>query len=151
MRRFRSVVVPVLLLVLATVGCGASGRSFATGTVSGKLTLKGQPVPAGTQIQFMSESGDAQGGEVNADGTFSVTGVPVGACKVAVSAPAGVDMTPEEAMKASSGEGAAGAGADENAFATQGDFPTKYLTFATSGETVNVQAGDNQYSLDMTE
>ena len=152
----RSVVAIVVGLALVSLsGCGGSaGRDFKTGTVTGKLTLNGGAVPAGTQIQFIADTGDAAGGEVASDGSFTIQGVPVGACKVMVtpgapSAAAAGELSPEEAMKLASGIGPSGEGADPSAFASDASVPAKYKDFSTSGVTITVKEGSNDFSLDM--
>jgi hypothetical protein len=73
----RSLFLGVLGLVLsATAGCGGKG------TVSGKVTLDGEPLPAGT-ITFQSKSGKAASGAIT-DGQYSVPGVPTGEVSVSV-------------------------------------------------------------------
>jgi hypothetical protein len=63
------------LLVPLAVGCG-KGK----GTVSGTVTLDGQPLPAGN-ITFIPSKGQGAGGTIQ-DGKYSVADVPAG--KVAV-------------------------------------------------------------------
>jgi hypothetical protein len=76
-------------LVLRLVICAsipAIGCSKPTGTVKGKVTDKeGNPVPVGV-IGFTVGS-RTQSGPIGLDGSFSVTGVPVGEAKVTVSSP----------------------------------------------------------------
>ncbi len=64
-----------LLIVLAAVsllGCGRSGDGFTgdRGEVSGKVTVKGQPVPEGSSVVFQSKEGP----NYTATGTVSASG-----------------------------------------------------------------------------
>jgi hypothetical protein len=72
----------LVLLVLFTgllAGCGGK----KTGTVSGKITVKGKaPNIDGLQITFVGEDGRIASGSVSPEGTYTVSGVPVGVCKV---------------------------------------------------------------------
>lgn len=66
----------VLLLPLA-VGCGGG-----KGTVSGTVTLDGQPLPVGN-IAFLPSQGPGASGRIE-DGKYSVKGVPAGQVTVTV-------------------------------------------------------------------
>jgi hypothetical protein len=56
--------------VLPLVGCG--GKERKTAVVRGTLTYNGKPVPNGT-ISFVPESGPAATGEIQSNGTYSLT------------------------------------------------------------------------------
>ena len=127
--------------ILVCSGCGDSGappaikKPTSVGKVHGKLTFKGEAVPAGSSIWFYAspESGFIPvSAMTQADGTYAAADVPAGQCKVRIGVPGpGPDTTPEN-MPADPG------------------FPAKYLRETTSGETVDVKAGgDVEYNLDM--
>src|SRR5262249_52680611 len=59
-----------LALLVALAGCG-SGQ-MKTAVVKGKVTYKGAPVPNGT-ISFIPDSGPAATGEIQRDGTYTLT------------------------------------------------------------------------------
>lgn len=65
------------LIVSATVGCGGKG------TISGKVTVDGQPLGAGV-ITFHPSKGQAISADIK-DGQYTVTGVHAGDAKVTVS------------------------------------------------------------------
>jgi hypothetical protein len=74
-------VIPVLgLFTLAEVFVAARG-----GTVVGKVTFKGQPVPSGT-VSMLSEGGVVRTGVIRPDGRYVVFRVPPGPVKIAVAA-----------------------------------------------------------------
>jgi hypothetical protein len=71
-----------LLTLVALAGCGGS-----TGTVTGRVTFKGQPL-AGAVVIFVPEAGIGAGGATDSDGRYQLTsrspgdGVKAGNCKV---------------------------------------------------------------------
>jgi hypothetical protein len=67
------------LLFLAACGCGGSGGK---GTVTGTVTLDGQPLPAG-KIAFMPAEGAGVSADIR-DGAYTATDVPTGEVKVIV-------------------------------------------------------------------
>ena len=145
------VVLALCPCLAAIVGCG-DGVSGPTGTVSGKVTYNGSPVPAGCTITFVhEETSVAATGKTGADGSYSLTmrgqeRVSVGAYKISVSPPAeGAQPGPEdpEAYKAVMQAG----GGDQAE--SKPAFPDKYLTTSTSGLTFTVEEGSNTYDLDM--
>lgn len=73
-----SFLIGALAVLLGAVnGCGGG-----KGTVSGKVTLDGKPLPAG-KIGFVPSKGVGASGEIK-DGQYSVSGVPAGDMKVTV-------------------------------------------------------------------
>jgi hypothetical protein len=62
-----------------------AGCSKSTGTITGKLTVNGQPLKGG-DISFLPADGVGPSGTgmINEDGTYTVTNCPVGAKKVVV-------------------------------------------------------------------
>lgn len=64
------------------VGCGSGGPE--TATVSGKVTLDGQPVPKGT-ISFVPQRGKSVRASIGEDGTFELEdGATIGYYQVAI-------------------------------------------------------------------
>ena len=76
-------VLALLTIALASTGCGDSD----SGRVSGKVRLNDAPVPAGT-VTFHGDNNRSASAFIEADGTYTVTGVPLGPVKVTVTAPA---------------------------------------------------------------
>ncbi len=68
------------LLVLAAGGCGKS-----TGTISGKVLYQGKPLPGG-YVNFTSEGAipATKTSSIQEDGSYSVSGMPVGPAKISV-------------------------------------------------------------------
>jgi hypothetical protein len=65
-----------LCLVLASVGCGSKG------TVSGKITYNGTPLPSGT-VTFVPEKGEVVTAVI-VDGKYTAQKVPTGPAKILV-------------------------------------------------------------------
>lgn len=79
--RRRGLVLLVFLVPVAIMaGCGSK-----SGTISGKVTYQGKPVEGGS-VNFLSEGPNAtmKTGGIQKDGSYSVSGVPVGPAKVTV-------------------------------------------------------------------
>ena len=70
----------LLLLPLGLLGCSKP----ETGSVSGKVTVKGAKPALGTSIKFIGPDGKEVSGGVNDDGSYAVYGVPVGEAKIVV-------------------------------------------------------------------
>jgi hypothetical protein len=75
--RFFLVLGALALLLPLTVGCGGG-----KGTVSGTVTLDGQPLPVGN-IAFIPSQGPGASGRIE-DGKYSVANVPTGPVTVTV-------------------------------------------------------------------
>ncbi len=138
--------------LLGFSGCGGDPDALPEGpkgTVSGKVTSNGKPVPEGSIITFTPEGGSGipASGSLAADGSFKLRAkgsfdVPAGIYKVSISPPATQEMSAEDAMKAQM----AGTLPD---FQVK-EIPQKYRSPDTSGESFEVKEGDdNTYDLDM--
>jgi len=68
----------VLLMALGLAGCGS------TGTVSGKVSFKGNPLKGGT-VTFLSAAGKPSATtQINEDGSYAIPSVPAGEVKICV-------------------------------------------------------------------
>jgi hypothetical protein len=67
-----------LLLVVGATGCGTS-----VGSVSGKVTFKGEPVGGGI-VTFHLPGKPAKTAPIGPDGSYSIDDVPIGELKIAV-------------------------------------------------------------------
>jgi len=121
----------LLCLVLAS-GCSGSGSQHAV--VSGKVTLSGAPVAAGT-VLLMTDDGKAASAELKADGTYLLQAQP-GRFKVAVTPP-----PPPDPLAASGSTPAAAASANA------APIPKRYHDFGSSGLTVEVKKGNNTFDI----
>jgi hypothetical protein len=71
----------LVLLLVALAGC-----SRPKATVTGKVTYKGDPVPAGT-VSFFGSRDQVASAALRPDGSYEAAGVPVGEVKVTVTTP----------------------------------------------------------------
>lgn len=139
------------LLVLSAAGCG--GTDFGPmGSVSGKLTMDGKPLAAGTQLLFMQmEKGYAAFAQTDAEGNYELkwmregstrTEVPVGNYKVLIQPPAvqNVEELDAEAMLS---------GADQDIKPAEAVFPKKYQQHNTSGLECTVGEGSNTHDINL--
>lgn len=122
---------PWLLLLLASAGCSRVGQ------VSGKASYRGQLLPAGT-VMLLASDGRPYDGQIQADGTFVIRDVPLGAAKVSVTSrvPAG------EEKRTRGGKEANWAKQRTIAKGGRSRIPAKYSDFEESGLTVTVEKGD---------
>ena len=121
------------LALTALFGCGGDSNKA---TLSGKVTYKGAPVPGGT-LTLYPESGPAYPISLHADGTFSVSDVPVGPMGV------GID-TGGPAAAASAGPGMSN-------LPPHVDVPLKYKDPKTSHLTWDVKGGHNTKEFDLSD
>jgi hypothetical protein len=112
----------VSLAFFALLGCGSSG------TLHGKVTHGGAPMPAGTKLIFYHEKSDHSfPTEVGSDGTYSIEKVPTGTVKIAVQAVEGATY--------SGGAGAAqGANKKEKSAISFGPSPGQSGVIAPPGD-----------------
>ncbi|HKB04618.1 MAG TPA: carboxypeptidase-like regulatory domain-containing protein [Gemmataceae bacterium] len=136
------------LLALVT-GCGS------VTDVTGTVKYKGAPLPGGA-ITVVASNGTVHSANVQADGTFSLTGVPTGKAQIAIVGGSAASNKPppsrgsESAAGAKGGKVSAGRGpreADPAADAAAPPAPTgpvlpaQYGDPSTSGLTVTITAG----------
>jgi hypothetical protein len=119
LRRQAACVRLMCALGLGTLFLGGCGGGPPTGTVSGTVTLDGQPLKTGT-VTFVTSENRQYHGTIQ-EGAYRVEKVPIGEVKIAISVPTPPPMpkgvpqgqfgppkgagAPEEALKAYSGGG----------------------------------------------
>jgi hypothetical protein len=117
-----------LAVALLTSGCGPR-----FGNVSGTVTIKNKPVSGGT-ITFYDADNHAVGGEIKADGSFTVNKVKAGRARVTVVAPMAIEF------KGIGGGEAALPGAPKPS-----PVPARYADPENSGLTLEVTEGDQTH------
>lgn len=159
-----------LAAVLSTVvGCGGG-----KGTVTGKVTVDGKPLPSG-RISFVPSKGQGVGGEIK-DGQYTVEKVPVGSVKVTVetkslkerinaltvAAQMGSQMPPNMQGKGDLPKGAKEGMEEERKKnqeieqelktlqATYMFVPEKYEKQETSGFSLEVKSGSNTFDVSLS-
>lgn len=126
-------------LALAAACCAATGcgRGEPQGKVHGKVTLAGEPVPAGLVIFSNAERGVHMTAPLQSDGSYELQtaqgfGLPLGDYRVAVNPP-----LMEPAMP----------GAPPPPAVTAVPIPAKYRRVETSGLSLSVGPGDNPFDI----
>ena len=146
----------ILTACLATVCCvlsGCWGTDFGPmGSVSGRLTMDGKPLEAGTQLLFMQmEKGYAAFGQTDAEGNYELvwmregknwTEVPIGTYKILIQPPEVKDVEDLDAD-------AMLAGADQDIKPAKAIFPQKYQQHTTSGLQFDVKQGENKHDISL--
>jgi hypothetical protein len=119
-------VIGLALLGLPAGGCGGE----TSGTIVGKVAFRGQPVPGGF-VDFVSEGGKVTTGRIQPDGTYTVSGVPVGRAAITVR-----DLS-----------GGLGGAAGTKPL----KLPLRYRSAEASGLHYTVNSGRQQHNLDLSE
>jgi hypothetical protein len=151
MRALRqSIALSAILLVVAVVGCG--GYDYGpTGSITGRLTMDGKPLPAGHAVTFMEmQKGYLAFGVTNENGDFEVKSwnegnMPLGPYKVAIAPPAG---TAPDTSKYSADELFEHPELMEER-GGEALFPRRYLATSTSGLEYTVKEGENHFDIDL--
>jgi hypothetical protein len=136
----RSLFRPVVglgLLALVAVGCQGKGD------VSGKVTYKGKPLVFGT-VQFEGRDGMLRQGNIETDGSYTVSGVATGEAKVAVSSrnPKSSDFIPIQR------EGGPKLPPRPD-YPGWFPIPDKYETPYKSGLTYTIKRGENKINIEL--
>lgn len=134
-----TLVIPSMLA--AMIGCSGSpdsGRDLP-GKIKGVVTYKGAPVK-NAAISFVGSSQQgAFGGPLGEDGSYKVPEAAVGDFQIAI-----LPINPQTTMTMTPGGKIA-------APPERADIPKKYRDTKTSGLTLNVVDGDNEFSVDMVD
>ncbi|WP_417386794.1 carboxypeptidase-like regulatory domain-containing protein [Gimesia sp.] len=129
-----TVLCSTLLLTLSLLsGCGGTTvASKPMGTVSGTVTLKGQPL-SNCRVNFISEQlGASAGGDLTEEGSFTLDGpIPAGSYSVFISMPS--EFTPAQAQ---SNKGLS-------------QVPKKYLGSSTTDLKADVSEGESSHEFDL--
>lgn len=138
--------------IFAVAGCMVTAQP--TGTVSGKVTHKGKPVPAGCLVTFVSDRGVAALGTVDASGRYKLMfagkpDVPALEYNISVTFPGvvGPAMTDEEERKYMAGDPETIA-----KFARKeliAPLPKKYADEFKSGLSFHLKEGVNSFDIDL--
>lgn len=154
-------------LIVSAVGCGPG-----TGKVSGVVTLRGKPVPAGlVTFRPADPAANSVSAELDREGRFTVE-LPVGQCRVCIDnrqyepppkpgagIPSGISLSPEIMAKLKQTPNAEAAPeidptktADAPVVRDAGLYvklPEKYYTMETSGLSIDVEPGEHSKNLEL--
>jgi hypothetical protein len=137
----------VLLIVAACAIAGCNGSR--TNTLTGKVTFQGKPVTYGS-VLVLCEDGTQHTGNIEPDGTYSVSDLPTGPVKLAVISPEPPD--PRDQRPHPLPPGAPGAPpADLPAIDRSRWFPLpeEYSDPRKSGKTTTVNTGTTQFDIEL--
>jgi hypothetical protein len=135
----------LLVLLLAISGCGRSRPPG--GTVTGTVTYKGEPVPAG-QVSFIAVDGKSAMAHLDEEGNYEATDVPLGKVSVTVTTPppaAGIENAAKNAPKGKR----FGVGNPIVAPGKIVSVPGKYSDPAKSGYSTTVTEGTQTFNIDL--
>ncbi len=145
--------VSIALLSLASLS-GCTG-GVPKGTVTGKVTYQGKPVPEGCLITFLADVGYAALGTVDSRGNYKLVmageeEIPVASYHVSVTFPGiiGPDMTEEEERLFMGGDPAM-VKKFGNVKQAKAPFPDKYSDPMISGLSYEIKAGPNSYDIEL--
>lgn len=126
------------LLVPLTGGCGSGG----TGTVSGKITVNGQPLARG-MITFLSDVGKQDSFNASIEkGEYKTDPIPAGKARINIT---GAMIAPA----AAEGKGGNDLQPAPVRAAKTPEVPAKYGSWETSGLSIDVKRGENTFSMDL--
>jgi hypothetical protein len=121
-------------LVLAAPTAWAEEKpAEKTGTVVGKVTYRGKPLPGGT-ITFVTAKGKALSGRLDTEGAYEVKNIPVGEVRVLVTT-VPVKPTPKDAKQP----------------AKYVQIPKKYADPKTTPLRVQVKQGEQTANIQLTD
>ena len=140
-------------LALSTIS-GCTDDAVPTGTVSGKATYSGKPVPQGCSISFVSNSGFVAVGVVDAKGEYKLKmdgkeAIPAATYNISVTVPGyqGPEMTDEDERKFMNGDPSTVAKFSQKK--QQPQIPEKYADSIKSGLVFEVKTGSNTFDIDL--
>lgn len=135
----------LLLVTLLTgptlVGCSGNSDQLPTGEVHGTVSYQGKPLPTGSVTFIPDGPGKAAAGEIQADGTYTLTtysqgdGATIGSHKVMIISEKDTSELPAESAEANTDLSL---------------IPEKYgMSPKTSGLTAEVKEGDNEINFNL--
>jgi hypothetical protein len=117
--------------LVAVTGCGGPG------TVSGKVTLNGTPLPGGL-VTIIDSEGQSRLGRITKEGTYSMSNVAPGMAQVSV-------------FTSEFGGGVRVKGdPPRDPYGPYVKIPGKYADIKTSGLTIDIKGGKQEYDIPMT-
>jgi len=137
---------------LMLAGCGGG----SSGTVSGKVSYKGQPLKGGT-VAIIPKAGGVVSSPIQEDGSYSISKVPPGSARITVETKT-LRPTPKGAVKgpyAKMPKDAVPEGLNVPGVTGQGDpkryvaIPDQYSDPEKSGLSMDVQRGAQPHDIDL--
>jgi hypothetical protein len=153
MTRSKPRALPVFVYLLVVVLPAAVAGCAKTGTVAGKVSVDGRPVRGGI-VNFLGadvEPGTQNSitGTIQPDGIYEANNVPVGPIKVSIM-PGTSARRSAPIRDREKGLPPNSKAADPASTAAPVALPPKYTKYDTSGLTLTVHGGSNQFDIEMT-
>ena len=123
--------------LLALVPLLAAGCGGGKGDLTGKITFGGKPLPKG-QVSLQARDGKMYAADIQPDGSYTITGIPSGSVKIAVTC---IDESVTEYYRALAQAGKGNAPAPKEPPKPTYAIPDKYNDFNSSGLTAEVKSG----------
>jgi hypothetical protein len=153
MRRFHAVLIVVMAWFSVVVVSGCTG-SESMGSVTGKVIYKGDKVPKGCLVSFVSDKGHAALGIVDGNGEYKLImagkpTVPAALYSVSVTVPGiqGPEMTDDDERKFMAGDPETVAKFAQKK--QKPSIPDKYSDASQSGLSFEVKPGTNTYNIQL--
>ena len=145
MTTHRSVICPLLgLLVLALSGCGSG-----TGSVAGKVTLKGKVVKGGT-VTFVGADKRVVTAPIDTEGSYTIERIATGPARISVTPPAAPVAVPRgRNMMDPSKMGGPGGGTTTAPAEKPAAIPADYQNPDKSGLTYTVNSGKQEHNIEL--
>jgi hypothetical protein len=135
---------PVLLFLLA--GCSSKG------TVTGKITYQGKPLPVGTVVFVPEQGGQAITSDIR-DGEYKIVKISPGPVKIAIDTPAPSGQSNQFIQQMMQKQASFGKSSEESNKPDQAPkpvpVPKKYHDPDTSGLRYTVKGGSQVYDIDL--
>jgi carboxypeptidase family protein len=141
----RSTAAVLWALVLTAAGCGP-----CTGTVSGVVRYKGEPL-AGFVVSMATADGRVLTTETDAEGAYTFTQVPVGTVQFMVAPPFSPPAVSETIRKIREKAGQKVRPPEPHAAAKQVRIPDRYKDKEQSGLQYTIEGGPQTRDLDLTD
>jgi hypothetical protein len=138
------------LLVLVALGCGYKNPN-APASVTGKVTYKGKPVPAGT-VRFHSQDAGSVTCQLDVDGSYSSTDVPAKEMTVTVETESAKPTdTPANQARKQSGSAPPPPGSEKSKPLEYVKIPEKYAKTKDTPLKTTLKPGKNTYNIELTD
>lgn len=138
----RVLALPLVLSVLPlATGCGGEAK----GTVSGKVTYQGKPLPGGF-VTFVPDNGAPVHSDIQSDGTYRIDKAPVGSVKISIQPKSEQDASQSSGMPRNPKDYGKLQPAMTEA---KSSIPPKYGNPNQSGLTYTVVKGSQQHDIDL--
>jgi len=130
-----SIVICLLASLFIASGCGkAKAPPVPTGTLNGSVTFQGQPVEGSISI-YSRDIGHGGRADFASNGSYRLENLPLGTYEISIRPPA--PPTPAEIS------------VDAQPELDPADIPRRYRSPQASKLIVEIQKGENEFSLDM--